>query len=802
VQQKPGSDALIIVLLALIGWATGAVWLGAWSSAALTGHRFAGNWPASFRVLARYLTGRSPAGAWSDPGMPGWVVVLPLSLLWAVVLGAGLVAGARLLTPSFSGYEDRRRLGANPEARFARTRELLTLRCRRPVPGRFILGRVGRVTLASVNPRDRNEGLTALDRVRRWLFGRGRAEAFGAVAIIGLSQTGKSQHALTALRALSAAGCPMLCSSVKGDIVDQLLAQRRLAGTVGIFDPTGKLRDTYEARRARGLGVPEGWDRRLCVGWSPLHGVDTYDDAAAAAHRLAEAGPGMDKVTSGDFWRDQAEMLIAPLLWIAARSGGDMGSVTMWVVSEARPDADDPDAPAPEPLRWLEPLVHDPDPATRRDARKAEQVLYGLWNKAAATVGSVYATANTILKPWATEEGRLSSTGHLVNLQWLLAGPGHNTLFISAPPQEQRELRPVLSGAVSSVLDEVFRHVDIHGPIDPPLVVFLDEIGNAPLPRLPEYLSTLASSGVLIVTVWQDVAQIKAAYGESYGSILSNSRHVLVFGASKDPATLEWVKQVLGDEGAGTYSRTSNPGELFGGSVSASEQRVSLTPSNVLREMPRDRALLISANNLPAEVRHIAEHTVAAFEPLRRWPLPPGSTVGLPDPSEHPSAVGEDAERDAAGSEAASGRVPDPAEMLMGTFDTPFRRAVAGLRRFEQLWPARQRRWRKRRTGGGTSGTASAATTPKEDQVASTRTAASVSGTIRQRIPLSTGTGEVRAIPEPAVATSRQRAVAHGDTGPSSVGGGAPLRRRGQGSGVGGELTTVDSPGVEDLVGW
>ncbi|MGF1599753.1 MAG: type IV secretory system conjugative DNA transfer family protein [Acidimicrobiales bacterium] len=754
----------------------------------------AGGWVDGLGALAAYVAGRSPGEAWGEPGLPSGVIVFPVTVAWAVVLGVAVVVGARVLTPSLSGFEQRRRLGADPEARFARPRELAALRFRRPVPGRFILGRVGGVTLASVNPRHRNSGLRCGDRLRRWWFARTRAEAFGAVAIIGLSQSGKSQHALTALRVLSAAGCPMIASSVKGDIVDQLLAQRRLAGRVGIFDPTGKLRDTYETRRGLGLGVPEGWDRRLCVGWSPLDGVATYDDAAAAAHRLAEAGPGMDKVSSGDFWRDQAEMLIAPLVWIAARSGGDMGDVTMWVVSEARPDPDNDDAPPPEPVRLLEPLVHDLDPVTRRDARKAEQVLYGLWNKAPATMGSVYATANTILKPWATEEGRLSSTGQLVNLAWLLGGGGHNTLFISAPPQEQRELRPVLSGAVSSILDEVFRHVDVYGPIDPPLVVFLDEIGNAPLPRLPEYLSTLASSGVLIVTVWQDVAQIKAAYGENYGSILSNSRHVLVFGASKDPATLEWVKQVLGDEGAGTLSRTSNAGELFGGSVSASEQRVALTPSNVLREMPKDRALLISANNLPAEVHHIAEHTVTAFAPLRRWPHLPDSEVGLPTPVDTVTAGG--------GPSSALGvwEPVDPVVVLAATFDTPLARAVAGLR---NLLPGPTPRPRRRRpTGGaGTGGgrplgpvTLRPPGPPREPAGVDVPRAREGDGagaglgaepgvgldgvTERYRVEL-LGTGWVHATPSPAPGVGRV------------------LGEWGSGA-----LAGVDSDGVEDLAGW
>ena len=208
-RQHRGSDVLIIAAISLALWAAGSTWLGAWSATMLAGGGFDGRWPDGFRALASYLAGRSPAEAWADPDVPPGAVVYPLTALWALALAAVLVVGARVLSPPMSGFSERRRLGADPEARFARPRELLTLRYRQPVPGRFILGRIGQVTLASVNPRCRDEGLTWEDRARRWLFARQRAEAFGAVAIIGLSQTGKSQHALTALRALSAAGCPI-----------------------------------------------------------------------------------------------------------------------------------------------------------------------------------------------------------------------------------------------------------------------------------------------------------------------------------------------------------------------------------------------------------------------------------------------------------------------------------------------------------------------------------------------------------------------------------------------------------------
>jgi hypothetical protein len=217
--------------------------------------------------------------------------------------------------------------------------------------------------------------------------------------------------------------------------------------------------------------------------------------------------------------------------------------------------------------------------------------------------------------------------------------------------------------------------------------------------RLPEYLSTLASAGVLLVTVWQDVSQIKKAYGDHAGSILSNSRHVLVFGGSQDVATLDWVRQILGDEAANTTSATSNTGELLNGSVSASQQLVPLTPGNVLREMPHTHALLISANNRPVEVRHIPEHTVDTFKPLRHWPYPATSTLGLPtigpntgDSAPHGYADLYNTERHAA------------AHQLAALFASPTARAIASLHALARLWPGR-RRYRPGNTSGGGSTT-------------------------------------------------------------------------------------------------
>ena len=76
----------------------------------------------------------------------------------------------------------------------------------------------------------------------------------------------------------------------------------------------------------------------------------------------------------------------------------------------------------------------------------------------------------------------------------------------------------------------------------------LDEVGNTPLRELPELVSTLAGLGVQIVTVWQSVAQVKAAYREHAGTILANHRSKAFFSGISDPDTFELAVRLVGDE--------------------------------------------------------------------------------------------------------------------------------------------------------------------------------------------------------------------------------------------------------------
>jgi type IV secretion system protein VirD4 len=74
------------------------------------------------------------------------------------------------------------------------------------------------------------------------------------------------------------------------------------------------------------------------------------------------------------------------------------------------------------------------------------------------------------------------------------------------------------------LLNDLIAQAD-HGdrrPLDPPLLVVVDEAGNTPLRALPEYASTLAGTGAVLVTIWQSLAQNEATYGREADTILTN----------------------------------------------------------------------------------------------------------------------------------------------------------------------------------------------------------------------------------------------------------------------------------------
>jgi len=555
----------VAVGLAVVAWAGAAL-------AALTlGSVVAPRLGDALRALGR-LPGvwRDPASAWPDPvrsALPGPVAYWLCTVVAAVAVA--VVAGCvwRLVTRSRVGTVKRRPLGVDGRAVFASRRDLTPLIVRGPVPGRFVLGRFGRRLVASEAP-----PAPGGRRRRRSDVRRGDR---GAIALVGPSRSGKTTAAIGGI--LEWTG-PAVLSSVKADLLGTTRGWRANVGQVAVYDPTG----------ATGVGS---------AAWSPLHQAGSVLGAQRAARALCDAAPRGGVEGGLDFWLAQAEILLSGLLFVAHHTRRDMGAVCEWVLSQDRPGELGPG----EVRTGLDVLLESDDPAVIAGTIDASRGLLAIWELEERTRSSVYATAQTLVWPWSDPSVAASSRGRSVDLAWLLDGP--NTVYLSAPIEDQKRLSPAFGGLLNDLIAQVYRHVAVTGrPLEPPLLIVVDEAGNTPLRALPEYVSTLAGLGVQLVTVWQSLAQIESAYGRQADTILTNHLSKVFYAGLSDPASLKYVGQVLGDTEVESRSTSASHG-VGAGSVQLSGTRVALAPAHALRQMRPGDALLLHATLPPAHIR-------------------------------------------------------------------------------------------------------------------------------------------------------------------------------------------------------
>jgi type IV secretion system protein VirD4 len=300
------------------------------------------------------------------------------------------------------------------------------------------------------------------------------------------------------------------------------------------------------------------------------------------AHRLAGSArtAGSGGLEDAEFWYAAAEKLLSPLLFAAAATGGDMADVIGWLNDGAQAEEE-----------VSERLGTAGSPA-------ALSAWRANWNREARQRSSIYTTAETIMGAFADPRVLKASSGAEYTPAALLDG-GANTLYLCAPAHEQERLRILFAAMVSEVVAVVYEIAARTGkPIDPPLLIVLDEAGNvAPVADLDTIASTGAGQGIQIVAIFQDFAQVEARYGKRAATIVNNHRAKVFCSGIADPATLRYASQIVGD---GEFRQRSNTTAAKGrGSATEGSTYRDLAAANVIRQAKPGSALLVSGN-LPA----------------------------------------------------------------------------------------------------------------------------------------------------------------------------------------------------------
>jgi type IV secretory pathway TraG/TraD family ATPase VirD4 len=103
-----------------------------------------------------------------------------------------------------------------------------------------------------------------------------------------------------------------------------------------------------------------------------------------------------------------------------------------------------------------------------------------------------------------------------------------------------------------------------------------------------------------LVTVVQDLEQMRARWPQRAETILNNHRAKIVGAGISCPTTLRHISWILGDEEIHQVSTSTTSGQMGRHSTTRSSTWRALAPANVLREGRPGTAVLIYDNLPPA----------------------------------------------------------------------------------------------------------------------------------------------------------------------------------------------------------
>jgi len=218
------------------------------------------------------------------------------------------------------------------------------------------------------------------------------------------------------------------------------------------------------------------------------------------------------------------------------------------------------------------------------------------WQREDRARSSVYTTLESALRAFDYVESGVG-LGPFIDIDRFLSAPA-DTLYLTAPPDEQEEYQPLFTGLTRTVIREVYlRNQSAHdhrsgedqdqtGLIADQgcrLLLLLDEAGNiARLENLSTLATTAAGTSVQLISIFHDISQIEALYGRYEAqSIVNNHSALMVLPGTRDISTLSYLESLL-------------KGERIGYSSDA-----QWTGPRPIRSMNRGEALLIYENLRP-----------------------------------------------------------------------------------------------------------------------------------------------------------------------------------------------------------
>ncbi len=460
------------------------------------------------------------------------------AMYWKGGLPAGL---GRYFAPS----------GLRKNSRWATWYDLRALRVTRPRQGSFILGRRGTSLIAT--------------------------EKETSLLVIGPTRSGKTTGLV--IPNLFEWDGPAIVTSTKSELVDITGGYRQGVGPVYVYDPTGEISDRYQS-----------------VTWSPITGCQTLDYAWMVASWLtAGLQPASGGKSDNDWahWAESGKLLIAPLLYVAASTGQhSIIDVRGWIQGYD----------LQTPMAILQDMLDEEEQPENSDPERAISMLMSIDQRPEKERGTVFSTVTRIFSVFNEKPVAESAMTSRFNPDEFLRRKG--TLYLCTPSQTPERVASLFVGILMTVVTRGYlmaNHMP-RGRLVPELGLFLDELANVvPIEELPSVASQGAGRGVIIMSIVQDLSQLRARYGpDKSNSIINNHGAKMVLPGISDPETTELVAKLVGREQYTDVSVSQNDGKT--NKTFAVRQDQMATP-DALRQLQAGTAIVLYRGMSPTIVR-------------------------------------------------------------------------------------------------------------------------------------------------------------------------------------------------------
>ena len=240
-------------------------------------------------------------------------------------------------------------------------------------------------------------------------------------------------------------------------------------------------------------------------------------------------------------------------------------------------------------------------------------------------LGSAYPTLVTRLAAVTTAGVKTMLGKDGLDPKTLMQKP--STLYLTVPESELLALGPALKLTLTSLMSALIRAYDSGTRLPVPLMWGLDEAGRVPIPKLPDYLATIAGRNMSAMLFVQDLSQLRSAYGpDGASTVLANCR-TQVFHPADDLDTARFVSQRTGRYDYSDVS-TSKSRRVFSPATDTTKRsdRELLTPDEFMNQMHPDEVVCFTRGVMPIRGHRLVPDNIIVP------PSAPPTLTALPTP--------------------------------------------------------------------------------------------------------------------------------------------------------------------------